>query len=144
MLMRYSPDRKGERPTAHLTTFVGILQADGYAGFNGLYEPANDPLEEAACWAHARRKFFDLHAANGSPVAAEALQRIGELYAIEDEIRGKPPDERRDARQARAGPLLADLHAWLHAQLSKVVEEERVRGGDPLRALALDCAHALP
>ncbi len=123
VLMRYSPDRKGERPNAHLTTFAGVLQADGYAGFNGLYDRAKDPLIEAACWAHARRKFFELHAANGSPVTAEALQRIGELYAIEEEIRGKPPDERRAVRQARAGPLLADLHDWLHGQLSKVAKK---------------------
>jgi transposase len=123
VLMRYSPDRKGERPNAHLTTFAGVLQADGYAGFNGLYDRAKDPLIEAACWAHARRKFFDLHAANGSAVTAEALQRIGELYAIEDEIRGKPPDERRAVRQARAGPALEALHTWLHEQLSKVAKK---------------------
>ena len=123
VLMRYSPDRKGERPEQHLTTFVGVLQADGYAGFKGLYDRPKNPLIEAACWAHARRKFFDLHAANGSPVAAEALARIGELYAIEDEIRGKPPDERREVRQARAGPALDALHAWLHEQLAKVAKK---------------------
>jgi transposase len=128
VLMRYSPDRKSERPNAHLTTFAGVLQADGYAGFKGLYDRAKDPLIEAACWAHARRKFFDLHAANGSPVAAEALQRIGELYAIEEEIRGKPPDYRGAVRQARAGPLLADLHDWLHAQLSKVSKKSEFAG----------------
>ena len=123
VLMRYSPDRKAERPNAHLTTFVGVLQADGYAGFKGLYDRPKAPLIEAACWAHARRKFFDLHAANGSPVAAEALARIGELYAIEDEIRGKPPDQRREVRQARAGPALVALHAWLHEQLAKVAQK---------------------
>jgi transposase len=128
VLMRYSPDRKGERPNAHLTTFAGVLQADGYAGFNGLYDRPKDPLIEAACWAHARRKFFDLHAANGSPVAAEALQRIGELYAIEDEIRGKPPDERRHVRQARAGPALEALHTWLHEQLAKVAKKSEFAG----------------
>ncbi|MEJ0084407.1 MAG: IS66 family transposase [Pseudomonadota bacterium] len=125
VLMRYSPDRKAERPNAHLTTFVGVLQADGYAGFKGLYDRPKDPLIEAACWAHARRKFFDLHAANGSPVAAEALARIGELYAIEDEIRGSPPDQRREVRQARAGPALHALHAWLHEQLSKVAQKSQ-------------------
>jgi transposase len=123
VLMRYSPDRKGERPEKHLTTFSGVLQADGYAGFNGLYDRPKDPLIEAACWAHARRKFFDLHAARASPVTAEALARIGELYAIEDEIRGKPPDERRAVRQARAGPALDALQAWLHEQLSKVAKK---------------------
>ena len=118
VLMRYSADRKAERPNAHLAKFTGILQADGYSGFKGLYDRTEDPLIEAACWAHARRKFFEIHAANGSAVAAEALARIGELYAIEDEVRGKPPDERREVRQARAGPALVALHAWLHEQLA--------------------------
>ena len=125
VLMRYSPDRKAERPNTHLTTFAGVLQADGYAGFKGLYDRPKDPLIEAACWAHARRKFFDLHAANGSPVAAEALARIGELYVIEEEIRGKPPDERREVRRARAGPALDALHAWLHEQLAKVAKKSQ-------------------
>jgi len=123
VLMRYSPDRKGERPQRHLTTFIGVLQADGYAGFNGLYDRPEHPLIEAACWAHARRKFFDLHAARASPTTAEALARIGELYAIEDEIRGKPPDQRREVRQARAGPALDALHVWLHEQLSKIAKK---------------------
>jgi hypothetical protein len=121
--MRYSADRKAERPNAHLAKFTGILQADGYSGFKGLYDRAEDPLTEAACWAHARRKFFEIHAANGSAVAAEALARIGELYAIEDQVRGKPPDERREVRQARAGPALDALHAWLHEQLAKVAKK---------------------
>jgi transposase len=123
VLMRYSADRKAERPNAHLAKFTGILQADGYSGFKGLYDRTEHPLTEAACWSHARRKFFEIHAANGSPVAAEALARIGELYAIEDEVRGKPPDERREVRQARAGPALDALHAWLHEQLAKVAKK---------------------
>src|SRR5690606_27831516 len=68
-------------------------------------------------WAHARRKFYDLHAARPSAITAEALERIGALYAIENEIRGKPPDERRQVRQARAQPLLTDLEAWLRTTL---------------------------
>jgi transposase len=125
VLMRYSADRKAERPNAHLAKFTGILQADGYSGFKGLYDRAEDPLTEAACWAHARRKFFEIHAANGSAVAAEALARIGELYAIEHEVRGKPPDERREVRQARAGPALDALQAWLHEQLAKVARKSQ-------------------
>jgi transposase len=113
VLFRYSPDRKGERPREHLRHFRGILQADGYAGFNGLYDREHEPLIEAACWAHARRKFFDLHAATSSPIAMEALERIGALYQIEDEIRGKLPDERKAVRQARAAPLLASLYEWM-------------------------------
>ncbi len=111
MRFRYSPDRKGERPLAHLEDFTGILQADGYAGFERLY--ARGDIMEAACWAHVRRKFYDIHDANDSPIAAEALSRIGALYAIEADIRGRPPDEREAHRQARAGPLLDDLHDWL-------------------------------
>ena len=119
VLFRYSPDRKGERPREHLKNFRGILQADGYAGFQGLYDREREPLIEAACMAHARRKFFDLHEATDSPVALEALQRIAALYQIEAEIRGNQPDERRAARQARAAPLLKEMHEWLHATVRK-------------------------
>jgi transposase len=120
----YSPDRKGVHPRTHLKDFRGILQADGYAGFDQLYNDANPqhPVKEAACWAHVRRKFYDIHVANDSPMALDALNRIGELYVIEAEIRGQPPDLRRDTRTARAGPKLIELHAWFiatHAQLSK-------------------------
>jgi transposase len=111
---QYSPDRKGERPHAHLVSFAGILQADGYAGFDQLY---GERIQEAACWAHVRRKFYDVHVASASPIAAEALERIGRLYGIETEIRCRPPDERREVRQSRAGPELEALHAWLHAVL---------------------------
>lgn len=115
---RYSPDRKGIRPLEHLGRFAGILQADGYAGFDQLYE--TKPITEAACWAHVRRKFYDLHKATDSPIAGEALARIGKLYEVEAQIRGKPPDERRQIRQARAGPQLTELHAWLGATLTKI------------------------
>ena len=71
----YSPDRKGEHPHRHLKTFRGTLQADGYAGFNRLYDDGR--IREAACWAHVRRKFFDLHQAHASPIATEAVERIG-------------------------------------------------------------------
>lgn len=124
----YSPDRKGIRPEAHLKPFAGVLQADGYAGFNGLYQRPQDPLTEAACWAHVRRKFYDLHAANGSPAAQEALDRIGVLYAIEREIRGKPPDDRRDVRQRRAGPRLDELHTWLQATYSATSKKSALAG----------------
>jgi transposase len=124
VLFRYSPDRKGEHPCTHLRTFTGVLQADGYAGFDQLYQPGR--LTEAACWAHVRRKFFDIHAANASPIAAEALQRIGALYAIETEIRGRGPEERCALRQARAGPLLDELHAWLLATLAKLSKKSEL------------------
>jgi len=114
----YSPDRKGEHPAQHLETFRGTLQADAYAGFNQLYE--NGHIEQAACWAHVRRKFYDLEQAHASPVAREALQRIGTLYGIEEQIRGKPPNERRAVRQAQAQSLLDSLRQWFEATLSKL------------------------
>jgi transposase len=100
----YTPDRKGEHPKAHLSHFTGTLQADGYAGFDQIYEAGC--TQEAACWAHVRRKFYDLVAAHKSAVAEEALRRIGELYAIEADIRGQKPEQRRQARNQRSRPLL--------------------------------------
>jgi hypothetical protein len=111
VFFRYSPDRKGERPRAHLANFTGVLQADAYAGFDRLY---GEKIKEAACWAHVRRKFYDVHVSLASPIALEALERIGRLYKIEEEIRGRPPDERMSVRQARAGPELESLHECLH------------------------------
>ena len=114
----YSPDRKGEHPERHLEKFRGTLQADAYAGFNQLYE--NGRIQQAACWAHVRRKFYDLEQAHASPVAREALVRIGALYGIEETIRGKPPDERRAMRRAQSKPLLDSLRQWFEATLSKL------------------------
>ena len=114
----YSPDRKGEHPQAHLKGFKGVFHADGYAGFNAIFD--GGLVTEAACWAHVRRKYFDVHAANASPIAKEALDRIGALYGIEDGIRGKPPSERRRYREERALPLLAELRAWLETTLPKL------------------------
>jgi len=112
----YTPDRKGVHPQTHLARFAGILQADAYAGFGALYEDGR--VQEAACWAHARRKFFDLHDARPSAVTGEALNRIGALYAIEEQIRGKPPDERCRIRQAQARPLLDSLQVWLQSTMT--------------------------
>jgi len=123
---RYSPDRKGERPCEHLAAFSGFRQADGYAGFDGLY--ATGRIAEAACWAHVRRKFFDVHQASGSAIAKEALDRIGALYAVEAEIGGRPPDERRRVRQARASPLLAALKSWLDATRARLSGKSELAG----------------
>jgi transposase len=114
----YSPDRKGEHPERHLREFRGTLQADAYAGFNQLY--VNGRIQEAACWAHVRRKFYDLQQAHASPAASEALQRIAALYGIEKEIRGRPPDERREVRNQRARPLLESLRQWFETTLLKL------------------------
>jgi transposase len=106
-LFRYSADRKGEHPRAHLKEFTGVIHADGYAGFNELF--AGNRITEAGCWAHVRRKFFDVHAAIGSPIAKEALDRIGQLYRVEETIKGLSPDHRRRERQQRSKPIAAAL-----------------------------------
>ena len=106
----YSADRKGEHPRQHLKNFTGALQADAYAGFHHLY---GDHIYEAACWAHARRKFHEIHVVHASPTTTEALARIGALYAIEEEIRGKPANLRLSIRHSRAKPLLEELRKWM-------------------------------
>lgn len=115
---RYSPDRRGEHPRHHLRNFRGILQADAYAGFAPLY--VDGRIVEAGCWAHARRKFYDVHVATKSPLAAEAIRRIGLLYAIEREIRGLLPEARAAVRQQSSAPILDGLRAWLLTTLQTV------------------------
>ena len=126
----YSPDRKGEHPALHLQDFKGILQADGYAGFERLYQRCDEhgspEIVEAACWAHVRRKFFDLHTLQASPVALEALNRISALYKIESEIRGKPPDERRRRRQLHTEPLMHELKDWFEQTLARVSKKSEL------------------
>jgi transposase len=114
----YSPDRKAERPASHLEGFQGILQVDGYAGFERL--TAGGDIVLAACWAHARRKFYDLHEATGSPIAAEALRRIAELDAIEKTIRGRTAEERLTVRNAQSRPLVEAMKPWLETELGRI------------------------
>ena len=119
----YSPDRRGTHPDEHLVSWAGALQADAYAGYDRLYEAGRrpGPIVEAGCWAHARRKFFDLARLNKAPIAIEAVVRIDALFAIERDINGLPPDERRHLRQERSRPRVEALGAWLrdqHARLS--------------------------
>lgn len=114
----YSPGRSGEYAEQHLAGWHGALQADAFAGFNRLY--ADGSTIEVGCWAHARRKFYDLYVKKKTAVNTEALERIAELFALEAEIRGKPPDVRRQVRQARADPLLQDLRSWLETTLATV------------------------
>jgi transposase len=118
---RYSPNRKGCHPQDHLKDYRGILQADAYGGYGKIY--VSGRVEEAACWAHARRPFWDMYENQGcveGSVADQALQRIAALYAIEAQIWGQPPDVRRRERQARAGPLLEGLRAWLTSMVGRV------------------------
>ena len=117
VLYRYTPDRKGEHPRAHLADFRGILQADGYAGFAGLY---GNRVVEAACMAHARRKFWDVHEKTKSSLSREALERIGALYKIEERIRRCRPEERLRVRTEHTAPLMAALHDWLEATLARI------------------------
>ena len=124
---RYTPDRKGEHCRKELAGFTGALHADGYSGFDKLYKIADAHLmhgpprvAEVACWSHVRRGFFDDYASRQSPIAKEALDRIGALFDIERPIKGQPPDIRRAIRQRTAKPKLDDLAVWLDAQLQKI------------------------
>ena len=138
-LFYYSRDRSGEHPEKHLTGYGGILQADAYAGYNRLYEPARNPgpLRPALCWSHARRKYFvladiraaaqkrakgkgDKQAALISPLALEAVRRIDALFDIEREINGLSTAERLAARAERSAPLLAKLEAWMREERAKL------------------------
>ena len=117
----YSEDRKGEHPASHLNGFRGLLQVDGYAGFARLVPDAgNEGPTLAYCWAHARRKFYDIYAATKSPLAHEALQRIAALYEIEADIRGQAAVQRKQARQLRSRPLVEAMHAWLTDLLGRL------------------------
>jgi len=118
---QYTPDRKGEHPQRHLRHYRGVLQADAYGGWGKLYDTGQ--ITEAACWAHARRPWWDMYLSTGKAedsIAAQALRRIAALYAVEKDIRGQPPDIRCSQRQARAGPLLNEMHAWLSSLVGRV------------------------
>jgi transposase len=121
---RYSRDRKAEHAEALLGACRGFLHADGYAGFNGLFEVAPKSAEprliEVACWSHARRKIYDVHVDTGSPLAKEALERIAELFAIEADINGRSAAERAAVRQVEAVPRLGDLERFFRAALSEI------------------------
>ena len=122
----YSPDRKGEHPRLHLKNFKGALQADAYAGFHHLYDSGD--MYEVACWAHARRKFHDIHVIHASPITTEAISRIGALYAVEGDVRGKPVELRCSVRQARAKPLLDDLRSWMEKSLRSLSAKSETAG----------------
>jgi hypothetical protein len=120
----YAPDRKAEQPIRHLQGFAGVLQVDGYAGYKVLAERSVVSL--AFCWSHARRKFYELAQSGPAPIASEALGRIAELYRIEGDIRGRSPEERRDARQARSRPIVEALEPWLRAKLLVVSQKSKL------------------
>jgi transposase len=118
----YSRNREGVHPEEHLKSYAGLMQADAYAGFNRLYEPRRKPgpIVEVACWAHARRKFFDLARLQKSPVAIECVRRIDALFAIECEINGASPERRLCVRQQRSRPLLVELETWMRESRAKL------------------------
>ena len=117
----YAPDRKTERPLAHLQGFRGILQVDGYAGYRALAETGQ--VELAFCWAHVRRRFYEIAQAGAAPIATAALARIAEIYAIEAEIRGQSAEARHAVRQEKTRPLIDGLKTWLDAQLAAVSQK---------------------
>ncbi len=121
---RYAPDRKAEQARALLKDCRGYLHADAYSGFKHLYEsnPLTGPPQftEVACWAHARRKIYDVHASTSSPAARMLLDRIAELFAIETAIRGQPPEQRLAVRKEQSSPLLAQLRTAMESVLTQV------------------------
>ena len=115
----YAPGRGAEHAIALLEDFSGVLQTDGYSAYKTL-AGRNRQVTLAHCWSHLRRKFFDLAKGGSAPIASEALRRIGELYAIEADIRGQDAAARAAARQDRSAPLIEDLKSWLETQLTKL------------------------
>jgi transposase len=125
----YAPDRAGVNAETFLTGFDGILQIDGYTGYNRLTQPSRKggaPIRVAHCWAHARRKLKEIFDRDGSEIAAEGLRRIAEFYAIEADIRGISPGQRLSARQTRTAPLVAAFGEWLQAQRRKISGKSRL------------------
>ena len=127
-MFRYSRDRRGEHPNKHLAGYAGILQADAYAGFNDLYHPGRKagPLTEAGCWAHGRRKLFDLAQVARAPLAAEAVRRIDAIFDVGRSINGLPAEQRRAVRQTHVVPLVANLEAWMRAARGKMSRHAEV------------------
>jgi hypothetical protein len=119
----YNPDRKGVHPADHLANFSGVMHADGYGGYKKLY---GNQIIEAACMAHVRRKFHDVIKLKLSPIAEEALARIGTLCDIEDRIRGRLPDERRALRQQHVKPILADLKVWIEGVQQTLPQKQKL------------------
>jgi len=116
----YAPGRGGAHAERFLDGFEGILQEDGYVGYNRLAAGPHGAVRLSYCWAHCRRRLREVFDSTGSAVAAEGLRRIAELYAIEAEIRGAPADRRQAERQARTAPLVEAFGVWLDQQRRRV------------------------
>ncbi|WP_419741181.1 IS66 family transposase [Ruegeria sp.] len=125
----YAPGRAGENAEKFLKGFNGVLQLDGYQGYNRLMRPTRkggSPIRAAYCWSHARRKLKEVFDRDKSGIAAEGLRRIAEFYAIETEIRGLPPEQRLSARQTQTAPLVAEFGTWLQEQRLQVSKKSRL------------------
>ena len=120
----YAQNRKSEQPLAHLAGFTGVVQVDGYAGYRALAQ--RNSVRLAFCWSHVRRRFYELAAAGPAPIASEALERIGALYAVEKDIRGRNPDERRAARQEKSRPIVDALEPWLREKLTLISQKTKL------------------
>ena len=127
-MFRYSRDRTAEHPRWHLACYAGILQADAYAGFNDLYAPGRTPgpINEAACWAHGRRKLFKLAEVARAPLAVEAVRRIDAIFAAERALNGLPAEQRLAGRQAHIAPLVTTLEAWMREQRARMSRHAEV------------------
>jgi len=120
----YAPDRKAARPITHLSGFAGVLQVDGYSGYRAL--AAGNQVTLAFCWAHVRRRFYELAVAGAAPIASETLTRIAELYRIESDIRGMSAVERSRIRQQKSRPVLDALEPWLRAKLGLISQKSKL------------------
>ena len=140
-LFHFSADRRGEHPQAHLASWTGVLQADAYGGYGKLYlgERKPAPIIEAACWAHARRRFFELadieaaarrraqkKVAVIAPLALEAVRRMDDLFAIEREVNGHPMAKRLEARRERSAPIVAALEGWMREERARLPRASEV------------------
>ena len=120
----YAQNRKSEQPITHLAGFCGVVQVDGAAGYRALAQ--RNSVRLAFCWSHVRRRFYELAAAGPTPIAAQALERIGELYAVEKDIRGRNPDARRAARQEKSRPIVNALEPWLREKLALISQKTKL------------------
>ena len=120
----YAPDRTAERPLRHLSGFAGVLQVDGYGGYKALADRGG--IQLAFCWAHVRRRFYELAQGGPAPIATQALERIARLYRTEAEIRGRSAEERRAQRQEHSRPVIAALEPWLRERLGQVSQKSRL------------------
>lgn len=145
-LFRHSRDRTAGHPQRHLARYRGILQADAHAGFNKLYAPGHKPgpITEAACWAHGRRKLFTLAEVARARLAAEAVRRIGVIFAAERAINGLPAELRLAVRQRQIAPLVAELGTWMWAQRARPSRHAEVGKAMDHMPTALERVEPLP